>query len=227
MNQRDMMRIANNYAAHFEQGTGVKILFLNMPSAHARYFVETSFDFLQGAEEFRRYMGIAEKQNPFSDWNVRENLLQADADSLLNKEFFILWMVEDDFLARLFDRLKQIEEGPIILPEQQRRQQRLEIMDQALEEYFSSEKRMVWSLALEKAAYALKNSDSDSANLALGFARMLSDPEKNISAVPFASGLLERSLEIHEKQMAKQKSEEKKTSLIMSPQEFERSLKKS
>jgi hypothetical protein len=226
MNQKDMMRIAKNYAAHFEQGTGVKMAFLSMPPAQARYFVETSFDFLRGAEEFRRYIGVAEKENPFAEMDIPADLLQEDATSLLNQEFFILWMVEDDFLARLFNRIKQIEEGPIILPEQQRREQKLEAMEQAIEEYFSAEKRKIWALALEKAAYSLKNSDSDSAKSALGFAKMLSDSEKNISSIPFATVLFERSMEIHEKQLAKQKSEEKKTSLIMSPQEFERSMKK-
>jgi len=166
-------------------------------------------------------------QNPFTEMDISENLLQADAISLLNQEFFILWMIEDDFLAGLFHRISQIEEGPIILPEQQRRQQKLEVMEQAIEEYFSADKRKIWALALEKAAYSLKNSDSDSAKSALGFAKMLSDVEKNISFIPFASVLFERSMEIHEKQQAKQKSEEKKTSLIMSPQEFERSMKKS
>jgi hypothetical protein len=227
MNQKDMTRIAKNYAAHFEQGTGVKMAFLSMPPAHARYFVETSFDFLSGAEEFRRYIGVTEKENPFVEMDISGNVLQADAISLLNQEFFILWMVEEDFLARLFDRIKQIEEGPIILPEQQRRHQKSEVMEQAIEEYFSPEKRKIWALALEKAAYSLKNSDSDSTKSALGFAKMLSDAEKNISLIPFATVLFERSMEIHEKQLSKQKSEEKKTSLIMSPQEFERSMKKS
>jgi len=226
MNQKQMQRIAKNYASHFEQGTGVKLAFLHLPSEHARYFVEASFELLSGADDFRKYMGESERQNPFRDWEVKADLLQADAASLLEQEFFILWMVEDEFLKEFDTRLKQIEEGPIVLPEQQRRQQKFEAFDHATEEYFSAEKRRVWSLALEKAAYSFKDSDVESARIALGFARMLSDQGRKISSVPFAAALLERSLQIHEKQEAKRETEEKKTSLIMTPQEYDRETRR-
>jgi hypothetical protein len=111
----------------------------------------------------------------------------------------------------------QIEEGPIILPEQQRHQQKAEIMDRAASEYFSPEKRPVWSLALQKAAYFLKEKDSEIAAMAFGFSQKLD---------PFAVFLLERSLEIRKAQIERKEKEEKRASLIMSPQEFQRSLKK-
>ena len=224
MNQKQMQRIAANYGAHFEQGTGMKMHFHFVQPEHARYFVESSFDLLQGAEDFRAYMGSGERKNPLTDWEVRTDLQMTDATALLELEYFTLWMMEEEFLKEFFERLKKIESGPIILPEQQQRQQKAEIFDQSVDEYFSPRNRRIWSLALEKAAYSLRETDLQNAKLAAGFARMIADEERKASTVPFANALLERSAQIYERQQAKKESEEKKTSLIMSPQEFQQNL---
>ncbi len=221
MNARAMQRVADDYAAEFQKGTGVNMSFHAVPPQYARFFLTSSFEFLQGAEDFRKYMGEAPKKDPFSEWRPRTNLYQPDAALLLNHEYFALWLAEDEFLDQLIERLVQIEEGPIILPEQQRHQQKGEAVDRATSEYFSPVNRPVWALALQKAAYILKDKDPEIAEIAYGFSRML-DTQPN----PFATYLVERSLEIRKAQLAKKQSEEKRTSLIMSPHEFERSLKK-
>ncbi len=224
MNQKAMHRIADNYAGEFQKSTGVPMTFTSMPPSHARYFLEKSFQRLRGSEDFRKYMGEARKEDPSSGLNARTNLVSTDAVLLLNHNYFQLWLVEDDFLDGVFKRLEQIEEGPIILPEQQRRHQRSEALDQALHEYFSDDKRSCWALALEKASYFLKNSDPETASIAYGFSKQLSDLDSNIQSGAFANVLLERSLEIRKEQMARQKKEEKRSSLIVTPQEFERNL---
>ncbi|MCI0607317.1 hypothetical protein L0156_30430 [bacterium] len=217
MNQKTMQRVADDYAAEFHKGTGVNMSFHALPPEHARFFVMSSFEFLQGAEDFRKYMGEATAQNPFSEWTPRTNLYQQDAALLLNHEYFQLWLAEEEFLDQVIQRLVQIEEGPIILPEQQRLQQKAEAVHEASGEYFSAVKRPVWALALQKAAYFLKDKEPEIAAMAFGFSRMLD---------PFAVHLIERSLEIRKAQIERKEKEEKRTSLIMSPQEFQRSMKK-
>lgn len=217
MNPKTMQRVAEDYAAQFHKGTGVKMYFQALPADHARFFIARSFELLRGAEDFQKYMGEAPEKNPFLEWAPRTALSQADAALLLNHEYFQLWLVEEEYLDQVIQRLVQIEEGPIILPEQQRHQQTAETVDRAASEYFSTEKRPVWSLALQKSAYFLKDKDPEIAALAFGFSHMLE---------PFAVYLLERSLEIRKAQIERKEKEEKRTSLIMSPQEFQKSLKK-
>jgi hypothetical protein len=217
MNQKTMQRIAEDYATQFQSGTGVKMSFQVLPAEHARFFVMKSFEMLHGAEDFQKYIGEAAKENPFSEWEARTDLSQTEAVLLFNHEFFQLWLVEDEYLDQVIQRLIEIEEGPIILPEQQRHQQKAEVLDRAASEYFSQKKRPVWSLALQKAAYFLREKDPEIAAMAFGFSQKLD---------PFAVFLLERSLEIRKAQIERKEKEEKRASLIMSPQEFQRSMKK-
>jgi hypothetical protein len=227
MNQKQMQRIADNYASHFEQGTGVKMRFHAASPGHARYFVKSSFGFLEGTDDFRSYMGPGEAEDPIAAWDLNPDLQASEAAALLQLEYFILWMVEDEFLKEFVSRLKIIESGPIILPEQQQRQQKGEAFDRALEDYFAGQTRRIWALALEKAAYSLRESDPENARISAGFARMFADEQIKIASIPLAAALLDRSVQIYERQQAKRETEEKKTSLIMSPDEFQRSLKKS
>jgi hypothetical protein len=224
MNQKGMQRIADNYAGEFQKGTGVLMTFIPIPIVHGRYFLDQSFSLLRGAENFRNYLGEAPAEDPTAEWETKSNLSSIDAAGLLSHDYFQLWMMEDDFVDSLFDRLNQIEQGPIILPEQQRRQQKTEAMEQSLKEYFSLEKRQVWALALKKASYFLKSSYSDSATLSLGFSRQLSNPDVNIETDPFIHVLVQRSLEVRQKQMERKEEEQKRSSLIISPKEFEKSL---
>jgi hypothetical protein len=226
MNVKAMQRVAENYADKFRQGTGVPMAFLLSPPAEARYFLEKSFELLKGAEEFKRYIGEAPTKNPFENWNVATSLLESDAAILLSHDYFKLWLVEEDFLDSLLDRLQKVEEGPIILPEQQQKQQKLEVTNSAVEQYFSGTRRSIWTLVLEKAAYALQHQDREIAEKAVGFARMLLDTSVNVRSIALLWGLVDRSLEVRKQQRARKESEEKRTSLIMTPQEFQRTLKK-
>ena len=224
INQKGMQRIADNYAGEFQKGTGVKLAFVSFPSMQGRYFLEQSFKVLRGADDFRKYLGEAPVEDPTEAWETRSNLSITDAATLLSHEYFQLWLMEEEFLAPVFERLNQIEQGPIILPEQQRRQQKAEAMDHLLTDYFTGEKRDVWALALKKAAFFLKNTDPEIASLAIGFSRQISDQERSVEKDPFINILIERSLEVRQKQVDRHKQEEKQSSLIITPQEFEKSL---
>jgi hypothetical protein len=222
MNQKAMQRIADNYAGEFQNGTGVKMTFQPTPANHARYFLDQSFAFLRGADDFQTYIGKTAGEDPFTESETRAECSATDAAALLVHEYFQLWMIDEEFLDSVFKRLNQIEQGPIILPEQQRRQQKAEAMDQSLKEYFSGERRLVWALALKKAAYFLKNTDSEIASLSLGFSRQLSAGAREVQREPFLNILTERSLEFRRKQIERQEQEQKGSSLIVTPQEFEK-----
>ena len=226
MNRKGMQQIADQYADNFLRRSGLPINFLFMPAEHARYFLEKSFEQLRGPEDFKKYMGDAPREDPFSDWQLKENVVTKDAESLFHHAYFALWNVEEEFLKGLLDEYKKVAEGPIILPEPQIRQKKAELLDQALTGYYSEEKRRVWAIALEKAAYYLKQSDPEIATIAFSFSRSLMLPDFSIASNAFASFLVERSLAVQEEHMAQQEKEEKKSSLIMSPQEFQRTRKR-
>jgi hypothetical protein len=224
INEKSMQRVAENYSAEFKKGTGVDLRFHSIPAPHARYFLERSFEFITGAEDFRKYMGEASAENPTTGWNTTKNLVSTDAEKMFDHEYFSLWMVEEEFVTGILNKFEQIEKGTIILPEQQRRIQKAEILDQAMQDYFSQESLRVWSLILEKAAYYLRNQEPEIAELAFSFSGSLVDPEFQFRSDPFTNLLLERSIDMLEQRTAREEKEEKRSSLIMSPQEFERSL---
>lgn len=226
MNEKRMQQIADHYAAEFGKGTGVKMPFVRIPPVHARFFLSRSFDLITGSEDFQKYLGTGATENPFEEWTVQKETAESDALMLLNHDYFQLWVAEDSFLDRLFEQLREVEQAPIILPEHQTRQRIAEVMKEMVQEYFSGTRRSAWRLALERASYFLRESEPDLAPRVFGFASQFSqegfDPAENA----FARALLDRSLKIQKERKAREEQEQKRSSLIMTPQEFERSLQK-
>ena len=223
LNQKRMEQIANNYAAEFRTGTGVDMPFRLVPAPHARYFLTRSFELVSGSEDFQKYMGEASIQNPFPDRGGLDS--PADASMFMNHPYFQLWFAEEEFTDRLFQQLKEIDNAPILLPEHQTHQRKSETTNQSIQDYFSNKNRFVWRNALERAAYYLAGEPEISA-VALGFADQLTSENFDPVANLFVKSLVERSLQVRTERMAREEQEQKKSSLIMSPQEFERSLKK-
>lgn len=225
INQKGMQGIADRYSGEFQKGTGVSMKFVPFSPVHAHHFLKKSFQLLQGSEDFRKYLGERPSEDPAVDWNARTGLAQADAALLLQLEYFQLWLAEPELLDTLSERIKQIEEGPILLLEQQTRQQKTEAIENCIKEYLTVQKRKVWALALEKATYFLMHTDPDMAAISLGLSRKLVEPQSGGDGRdPFIDALVERSLAIREKQKATEEQEAKRSSLIMTPQEFERTL---
>jgi hypothetical protein len=223
MNQKSMQRVSENYSRDFKKETGVNMPFVPVPAPHAHYFLQKSFALLKGSEDFHQYIGEPRIEDPTASWQPKENPSSVDAAILLSHEYFVLWIAGSEFLDALFQRVEEIESGTIVLPEQQQREQKGQAMNQLVQEYFSGPNLNAWGLALEKAAYFLGNVDAEIAAIAYGFSQ-LSDPGYPAQDHPFIQQLLNRSMELRSRQIAREEEEEEKASLIMSPQEFERSL---
>ncbi len=206
--------------------SGAPVRFVRISPPHARYFLQKSFELLpqEAVQGFRRYMGEGESQYPLADMNPAELLDDYAAEELFDSEDFYLWVLPKEQVQEVFQRLKDAENPVIILPDHQLEIKKKEVMSHELQRLFDERTRRIWALALEKAAFFLKESDAEHAGIAVGFARLLLDLTVAPEAIPFIWSLLEISLRIYSAEKEEQE-EQNKSSLIMTPDEFERSLR--
>jgi len=93
-------------------------------------------------------------------------------------------------------------------------------------EYFGEATRKIWSFAFEKAAFFLKDSDPYNAQVSWDLSCAFADFSISSDSIPAAALLFDRTVEFMERQKKARQEEEKRGSLIISPQEFERQFKR-
>ncbi len=223
-----MSEMAEKYSANMEKHSGLKIPMRQMPSETGRYFLHRSLALLKdttGERElsnFLRFIGPDESVNPGLVFETYEGYKPGpeQASSILESPFFAYWMFTTEETAEFVKELAELEKGPIVLPPAQVAERKHDAVIDWLKSYFNSKNRAVWALAFEKASYFLRESDFSQAQSAWVLSQALADSEIPVETIPATNFLLDRSLRIAAEDRDSREKEEKKGSLIVSPQEY-------
>jgi len=231
MGRAALKQMGERYSEHMQKETGLTMPFHFVSPPEARYLLSRTSKLLQSAasklrmEEFLKFVSSGEMRDPTASFS-EENSQASTSDTFLHHPYFVLWMMEGSDVDGFLLRAKEIQEGPIVLPESQAKQMVQVAAGEALEQYFQQERRLLWAFALEKAAFFLQESDPGTARIAFDCSRAFASSEMSIHRIPAAATLFQRTLDSVARQTEKEREEEKRTSVIMSPQEFERMYRK-
>jgi hypothetical protein len=221
-------RIGAEYSERLKGEYRIETEFHPILPAHARYFLQKSARLVEGKPasarltEFLRFIGIEPAKDPLTGTKK----VEIGVNEIFRHPYFSNWMIPLDSLGDFFSKLQSLKEGPIILPESQLKQREHTEKLDTLRSYFASENRAAWSLAFEKAAFFLQQQDPHIAAGSLAVADQLKDENLEPENIPAIPVLLERTLHFHQEQERLRLQEDKRTSLIMSPEEFERSMQR-
>jgi hypothetical protein len=116
--------------------------------------------------------------------------LLAESANLLELEEFASWPFPDDMTDAAFE-LIQAEQSQLVLSETAREERIEHIVSQAVEQYFTEERRHLFKRRLEEMAYFfLKTGRPDAARRALAAALAFEDPAVPVARHPFARRLV-------------------------------------
>ena len=221
INSAGLLKLADEYSRNVATRGGIKIPFHSISTGNARYFLFQSAALLEGTpgfrtmEDFLKFIGKGEIENPF------ERIASHSSGTFPESKYFESWILNPADLDDYFQRLDSTEQGPILLTGSNLTEMKHAAALEAFEKYFDQKNRLLWSLAFEKAAFFLLQSEPDSANIALSVSRALSDFNRSAKEIPAIAILWERSVEYAAKLRKAREEQEKRESLIMTPGEFQ------
>lgn len=228
-----LAEIGAQYSKKLQEQIGLEIPFRIVPAPHARYLFHRTLSTLTGTNEaaerrladFLRFVGKPEgSSDPFADLSGRQMRMPGAEQTamLLQLPHFRFWFLDSARLQPFYDEMQHAQAGPIILTEYQQRERRAAAAVQAIRNYFDDHQRIAWSLAFEKAAFFIKGSRPEAVEDAWAISRVLLDFATPVDSIPATVQLFERTLAAVEKQRQTQAEEEKRGSLIVTPDEFAR-----
>jgi len=221
INSAGLLKLAEEYSRNVETRGGIKISFHSVSPNHARYFLRKSAALLKGTpgtrniQDFLKFIGSGETEDPL------EKLTPASGGSIPEAAFFRSWILNPEDLDDYFQRLNATENGPILLTGSNLTEIKLAAGLEAFRKYFDGRNRSLWALAFEKAAFFLRRSEPEPAKSALSVARSLGNVDVPAEEIRALAILWERSIEYASKLKKAQADQEKRESLIMTPEEFQ------
>jgi hypothetical protein len=229
LNQSSMKQLAERYSAQLSRQLAVEIQFHSVDPAHARYLLRCSSELIaesSGAkplQDFLKFIGPEPAQNPFEALNKSEAF--ATADLLLREPYFSHWTLNPHHIEEYLTQLAAQEKGPIILTGSSLAAKKMEIRSSSFQKVFTTQERSIWGFAFQKAAFYLQKSNPDLSAAAMHWAEQLQNLELQPENIDIARVLFDRTVEIAMKQQKARQEEERKTSLIMTPDEFRQKQK--
>jgi hypothetical protein len=215
--------LAQRYSGQLQEQMGIRIDFHQIAGNHARYLIRYSIEFLNGQpglqhlHDFLKFAGEEPQASPFAD------LSEIDTDgTFFHDPYFERWIINPHEIQPLADELRNLEKGTIILTGAPLLERQQTIIHAFVSRYFSPYNRKLWSYLFGKAAFYLKGSNAAVAGAAYKTARMLDDDQVPLETIRPVWILFEKTLEIVKAQEKAKEEEERKTSLIVTPEEFER-----
>jgi hypothetical protein len=100
-----------------------------------------------------------------------------------------------------------------------------ELRDEALRQIFTTKERSVWAYAFRKAGYYLLDSDSVLSGVCMHYGKQLEDLNIPVENLDVARALFERAVQIAQTQQKAKQEEERKSSLIVTPDQLRRNPK--
>jgi hypothetical protein len=131
---------------------------------------------------------------------------------------FSTWHLGEQEVEKYASRITEARDSKIVLRDDQKEARVNAIYREALEELFPEDRRTLWKRRLEEMAYVmLKTGREEEARATLSAAVDLKNPFSPIEPNPFIWNLVLKSIQAQVQTDQKQKEEEKKTSLIVTP----------
>jgi hypothetical protein len=228
-----MNELSNQGAERIREQYGIELKFNLAPLAHARFFLQLSGQELEGTRtysryaDFLRFIGTGAIEDPFADLTGQnaEALSNLEATELLTSHYFNAWIIPYENMPGLFSEIEKVKQGPIILPPLQTKQRENILLREWMHTYFSERNRRIWSIAFLKAAY-FQRTDLRMRLLAWKASQNFKDSQSEMDQLPIAAMLLDRTLQSYQEHQKKEQQEAKRSSLIVSPEEFQRSMQR-
>lgn len=144
-----------------------------------------------------------------------DRLLKKGGD-LLKTDLFFLWKIEENLIRPFAEEVWEAEESKIILNPTQKEARFQGIVQRALTDLFSGERKFLYQRRLEEMAYVFfKLGEGEEAKISLAVALDLEKPLNPIQPNPFLSQLVIKSIFLLLKESYEEKSKE--PSLIIQP----------
>lgn len=225
-----LKKLVSDYSKYLQQDIGVYIPFQPVSLSHGRHFLKKSIGILTNEEhlnrlkEFLQLVGTEPSEDPFhalrgkqdSDASLSENPV-----SVLDSEYFLSWAFYPEDFQDYLSQLEKLQEGPIILTDHQVQEMSLTAASAALTNFLEGPASRIWSFAFEKAAFFLGTTDPENSRKALRLSEAFLDPS-SADRMDAARVLMGRMVGLLQQRKQAEKEEEKKGSVILSPQEFSR-----
>lgn len=227
LTQTSMKQLAERYSAQLSRQLGIEIQFHAVAAAHARYLLRCSSELIpesQPLQDFLKFIGPEPAKNPFEALNRPE--APATADLFLRESYFSHWTLNPHDIEEYLSQLMAQEKGPIILTGSSLAAKKMEIRSSFFQKVFTDHERSIWAFAFQKAGFYLQQSNPELSAAAMYWAEQLQNSELQAENVEIARVLFDRTVEIAMKQQKARQEEERKTSLIMTPDEFRESKRK-
>ncbi|MCI0415191.1 hypothetical protein L0222_20660 [bacterium] len=231
LNQASMQQIAERYSAQLTKQLGIQIQFQAIDPAHARYLLRLSLELIsvssgrQPLQDFLKFIGPDPAQNPFVSLNEAQPGTFANSDLLIHEPYFAHWTLNPHDIEEYLAQLAAQEKGPIILTGTALVAKKQEIRTRFFQKVFTITERSILAFAFRKAALFLRNSNTAASATAMYWAGQLEDPELRPEDIEIARALFDRTAELALAQQKAKQEEERKSSLIVTPDEFRKKVR--
>jgi len=231
LNHASMQQIAERYSAQLTEQLGIQIQFQAIDPAHARYLLRHSSELIpessgrQPLQDFLKFIGPDPAQNPFVSLKEAQPGTFTNSDLLIREPYFAHWTLNPHDTEEYLVQLAAQEKGPIILTGTALAAKKQEIRTSFFQKVFTMTERSVWAFAFRKAALFLRNLNAEASAAAMHWAGQLEDPELRPEDIGIARTLFDRTAELALAQQKAKQEEERKSSLIMTPDEFRKKVR--
>ncbi len=230
LDQASMKQLAERYSVQLSRQLGIEIQFHAVDPAHSRHILRRSAELIpdssavQPLQDFLKFIGPEPVKNPFESLNKSD--AQANPDLFLHEPYFSHWTLNPHDIEEYLSQLAALEKGPIILTGGSLAARKMEIRSSFFQKVFTEHERSIWAFAFQKAAFYLQQSNPEVSASAMHWAEQLQNPELQSENIEIARVLFDRTVELATKQQKARQEEERKSSLIMTPDEFRESKRK-
>jgi hypothetical protein len=229
LNQSSMKRLAERYSAQLSRQLGVEVQFHAVEAVHARFVLRRSAELIPDSsaakplQDFLKFIGPEPAKNPFESLNKSDT---SSSDLFLREAYFSHWTLNPHDIEEYLSQLAVLERGPIILTGSSLAAKKMEIRSSFFQKVFTDHERSIWAFAFQKAAFYLQQSNPEVSASTIHWADQLHNPELQPEDIEIARALFDRTVELVTRQQKARQEEERKTSLIMTPDEFRESKRK-
>jgi hypothetical protein len=227
--RKGLKKLVTDYSEHLKKDIGVHVPLQSVTLPQGRYFLQKSISYQDQKndtrlKDFLQLIGTEPSEDPMI--SLREasvdSLSMVSAASFLDSPYFLTWAFNEEDFQTYISELDKLREGPIILTEQQVQGMSQTAASEALKKFMTAGARDIWAFAFEKAAFFLMDSDPEKSRVSWAISKTIADSSIPVDQISAAAVLMNRMMAFVNHRKQTQEAEEKKGSVILSPQEFAR-----
>jgi len=227
--RKDKKRAKEIFLDHFKEN-------IEIPLSYGVYLLERAYEkssktLTDAIRDYTQIRPILLEREPplkrspiyelYNENEVSEHLITySSMERLLSHELMLSWLISPEEIEPYLEKIKEAEEGIIVLSEAQKAERIDDIKRRSITELFNSKRRSILKTALEDMAYYLYlRGEEHLSKLAFGASLTLrGDQRESLYMInPFLEALFEKSIEYYEAL----KSIDQKEPLIYQPEDFD------